>query len=96
MSACTSVRVYVRPDRCPWALTLTLALVVLGWRKPRFDPAKPGLAIPCRITALMHAKATRAVIALLGIGFTAWVLLAAIGGPQNNENALPGTLYVLL
>lgn len=79
-----------------WALTLTFALVALGWRKPRFDPAKPGVALPRRITALVDAKATRAVIALLGLGFTAWVLLAAIGGPQNNENALPGTFYVLL
>jgi hypothetical protein len=25
-----------------WALTFTFAIVALAWRKPRFDPAKPG------------------------------------------------------
>ena len=79
-----------------WALTLTFALVALGWRKPRFDPTKPGLALPRWTTAVVDARATRAVVALLGLAFTAWVLLAAIGGPQNNENPLPGTFYVLL
>ncbi len=29
-----------------WALTFTFAVVALAWRKPRFDPAKPGLPLP--------------------------------------------------
>ena len=78
-----------------WALTLTFALVALGCGSLARS-GETGSGTSRRITALVDAKATRAVIALLGLGFTAWVLLAAIGGPQNNENALPGTFYVLL
>ena len=29
-----------------WALTFTFALVAFAWRRPRFDPLKPGHA-PC-------------------------------------------------
>ena len=29
-----------------WALTFTFAVVALAWRRPRFDPDKPGRALP--------------------------------------------------
>ncbi len=29
-----------------WALTFTFAVVALAWRKPRFDPDKPGRELP--------------------------------------------------
>ncbi len=79
-----------------WALTFTFAIVALAWRKPRFDPAKPGLPLPYWVTRLVDATLTRWVVASLGLAFTVWALIAGLFGPQNNTNALPGVFYVLL
>ena len=35
-----------------WALTFTFAVVVLAWKKPRFDAAKPGRPLPQWVTTL--------------------------------------------
>ena len=79
-----------------WALTFTFAIVALAWRKPRFDPDKPGRPLPEVLTRIVDGTATRWTIALLGLLLAAWVLSAGIFGPQNNKNALPGAFYVLL
>ena len=79
-----------------WALTFTFAVVALAWKKPRFDPAKPGRPLPQAITAVVDAPATRRVVAAAGLLFAVWVTVAAVFGPQDEDNALPGTFYVLL
>ena len=35
-----------------WALTFTFAVVALAWRRPRFDPDKPGRPLLRRVTTL--------------------------------------------
>lgn len=79
-----------------WALTFTFAVVALAWRKPRFDPAKPGLPLPDWVTAVVDHPVTRWLVGLLGLVFTVWVLTAGLFGPQNSMNPLPGAFYVLL
>ncbi len=79
-----------------WALTFTFAVVALAWREPRFDPATPGRPLPRRVTSLVDSPVTRRAVGLLGLAFAAWVAAAAIWGPQNSSNALPGVFYVLL
>jgi hypothetical protein len=79
-----------------WALTFTFAVVVLVWRKPRFDAATPGRPLPQWVTTLTDAPATRRVVASAGLLFAAWVGVAAGFGPQDDDNALPGVFYVLL
>ena len=79
-----------------WALTFTFAVVALAWRKPRFDPAKPGHPLPDWVTRVVDSPITRRVAALLALTFTFWVLAAGLFGPQDNRNALPGVFYVLL
>src|SRR6185437_13325965 len=79
-----------------WALTFTFAIVALAWRKPRFDPAKPGVPLPDWVTRAVDAPVTRWLIAILGLAFTVWVVTASVFGPQNAKNALPGVFYVLL
>ncbi|MCV7422664.1 hypothetical protein H7K45_19130 [Mycobacterium yunnanensis] len=79
-----------------WALTFTFAVVVLAWKKPRFDPAKPGRPLPQSITAAVDAPATRRIVAGAGLLLAGWVTAAAVLGPQDGDNALPGTFYVLL
>lgn len=79
-----------------WALTFTFAVVALAWRKPRFDPATPGRPLPSWVTSFVDAPPTRWAVGLLGLGFAVWVAAAAVLGPQNSSNALPGVFYVLL
>ena len=79
-----------------WALTFTFALVAFAWRRPRFDPLKPGRALPTAVTTLVDARATRWTAAVVALVFTVWVLLAGVWGPQTSSNALLGVFYVLL
>jgi hypothetical protein len=79
-----------------WALTLTFAVVALAWRTPRFDPAKPGRPLPVWVARAVDAPVSRAVVSGLAVLFAAWVVVAAVVGPQDDENALPGVFYVLL
>jgi hypothetical protein len=79
-----------------WALTFTFAIVALAWRKPRFDPDKPGRPLPEVLTRIVDSAVTRWTVALLGLALAVWVLAAGFFGPQNSKNPLPGAFYVLL
>jgi hypothetical protein len=79
-----------------WALTFTFALVAFAWRRPRFDPDKPGRPLPTAVTTLVDSPVTRWTAAGLALVFAAWVLAAGLWGPQTSANALPGAFYVLL
>ncbi|ORW75194.1 hypothetical protein AWC23_03180 [Mycobacterium saskatchewanense] len=79
-----------------WALTFTFALVAFAWRRPRFDPRKPGRALPAAVTRFVDARATRWAAAGAALVFAVWVVLAGVWGPQSQTNALLGVFYVLL
>ncbi|MGD1241781.1 hypothetical protein [Mycobacterium seoulense] len=79
-----------------WALTFTFALVAFAWRRPRFDPLKPGRPLPAAVTAAVDARATRWTAAALALMFAAWAVAAGLWGPQSDTNALLGVFYVLL
>ncbi len=80
-----------------WALTFTFAVVVLAWKKPRFDPRQAG-----RAAAAVGDPGRRRAGHPLG-GGRWWGCCSPAGwrsprslGPQNGDNALPGVFYVLL
>ena len=79
-----------------WALAFTFAVVALAWRKPRFDATKPGRALPVWVTRVVDAPAVRWLVALVALAFTVWVVMAGWFGPQDGDNPLLGTFYVLL
>ncbi|MDT5146966.1 MAG: hypothetical protein QOC58_1611, partial [Mycobacterium sp.] len=79
-----------------WALSFTFALVAFAWRRPRFDPLKPGHALPAGLTRLVDARATRWTAAGVALLFAIWVLLAGVWGPESQQNGLLGAFYVLL
>ena len=79
-----------------WALTFTFALVAFAWRRPRFDPLKPGHPLPAVVTALVDSRLTRGIAATAALLFAVWVMVAGLWGPQTQANALLGVLYVLL
>ena len=78
-----------------WALTFTFAVVALAWRRPRFDPAKPGRPLPQWVTTAVDAPVTRWALAAAGLLFAVWVAIAGLFGPREH-NPLPGVFYVLL
>ncbi|MEB4211869.1 hypothetical protein [Mycobacterium sp. 94-17] len=79
-----------------WALTLTFALVAFAWRRPRFDPLKPGRPLPAAVTTFVDARATRWSAAAVALVFAAWAMAAGKWGPDSESNALLGAFYVLL
>lgn len=79
-----------------WALTFTFALVAFAWRKPRFDPDKPGRPLPEVITALVDARVIRTTAAGVALVVAVWAVLAGVFGPQTPNNAMLGAFYVLL
>lgn len=79
-----------------WALAATFAVVAVAWRTPRFDPAKPGRALPKWVSDAVDSPVVRWIVAAAAMAFTIWVAVAAIWGPQGSDNALPGAFYVLL
>jgi len=79
-----------------WALTFTFAVVAVAWRRPRFDPDKPGRALPAWVTTFVDAPVTRWAVGIAGLLFAVWVAAAGFFGPQDANNPLPGVFYVLL
>lgn len=79
-----------------WALTLTFVVVAFAWRSPRFDPAKPGRRLPDRLSRVVDSPVTRWTAAILVLALAVWVLVLAATAPQDADNPLPGTFYVLL
>ncbi|WKG03388.1 hypothetical protein [Mycolicibacterium sp. HK-90] len=78
-----------------WTLTFTFAVVALAWRRPRFDPAKPGRALPSWVTTTVDSPATRWTVGLFALALTGWVAFTAFTRPPAT-NPLPGVFYVLL
>ncbi|OMC21693.1 hypothetical protein [Mycobacterium colombiense] len=79
-----------------WALTFTFALVAFAWRRPRFDPLKPGQPLPTAVTTFVDSRVTRWSAAALALVFAAWAVAAGVWGPESESNALLGAFYVLL
>lgn len=79
-----------------WTLTFTFAVVAFAWRRPRFDPAKPGRALPRWVQETVDSPVTRWAVRLIALGFAGWVVIASALGPQDAKNPLPGVFYVLL
>jgi hypothetical protein len=79
-----------------WALTFTFALVAFAWRRPRFEPGKPGRALPRWVTTVTDAPLTRWAVAIAALLFAVCVAVSAFFGPQTADNPLPGVFYVLL
>ena len=70
--------------------------MALAWRRPRFDPAKPGRALPAWVTTVVDAPVTRWAVGIAGLLFAVWVALAGFFGAQDASNPLPGVFYVFM
>jgi hypothetical protein len=76
-------------------LLVTFGALAVLWRRPRLDRPEAGGGLPAGFTRFADATATRAGLRVLGLVLTGYVLLAAIGGPDDALNPTPGVVYVL-
>lgn len=76
------------------ALVVSFAALVLAWRRPRWSTAG-GLPLP-RLTRLVDAGPTRALLRLLALGLYAWMALALWFGQDRVTNPIFGFVFVWL
>ena len=78
------------------ALAVSFLVLVLAWRKPRFDGDHQGHPVPPWLARLVDGGALTAVLRGLGLVFTGYVVWAALAGEDRLTNPTFGVVYVLL
>ncbi|CAN5479436.1 hypothetical protein BH10ACT10_BH10ACT10_27640 [soil metagenome] len=78
------------------ALAVSFIVLALAWRSPRFDAARNGRPAPAWLAALVDSTAFALVLRVLGFVFFAYVVWAAVVGPDLLVNPTFGVVYVLL
>ena len=78
------------------ALAVSFIVLALAWRTPRFDAAHKGRPAPAWLASLVDSTAFAMVLRVLGLAFFAYVVWAAVAGPDLLVNPTFGVVYVLL
>lgn len=78
------------------ALTVSFAVLVLAWRRPRYDAATQGRPIPAGLARMLDGAPLAVALRTLGLLFAGYVTWAAIAGPDNLANPTFGVVYVWL
>ena len=78
------------------ALAVSFAVLVLAWRRPRFDGSTGGRPVPAGLARTIEAGWGSWVLRLLGAAFAAYVVWAAVAGPDTAINPTFGVVYVWL
>ncbi|SDJ95947.1 hypothetical protein SAMN05428985_10217 [Nocardioides sp. YR527] len=78
------------------ALVISFGVLLVAWRRPRFDGAGAGRPLPAPLAGLIESTWLSIVARVIGIvlvGYAAW---AMIWGPDLALNPIFGIVYVLL
>ena len=78
------------------ALAVSFIVLALAWRTPRFDAATHGRPAPTWLAAVADSRALALALRVLGLLFFAYVVWAAVAGPDLLTNPTFGAVYVLL
>ena len=78
------------------ALAVSFIVLALAWRRPRYDAAHQGRPVPRRIAALVDSRAFAVAVRVVGLVCAAYVVWAAVAGPDLLTNPTFGVVYVLL
>ncbi len=78
------------------ALTVSFMVLMLAWRKPRFDAAVSGRPLPRWLALLIDSPALVVGLRLVGLVFFLYISWAAIFGPDLLVNPTFGVVYVWL
>ena len=78
------------------ALAVSFIVLALAWREPRFDAATHGRPVPRWLASTVDSTTFAVVMRVLGFAFFAYVVWAAVAGPDLLTNPTFGVVYVLL
>jgi hypothetical protein len=78
------------------ALAVSFIVLALAWRTPRFDAATKGHRLAPLLDRVVESSAFALVLRVLGFGLFAYVVWAAVAGPDLLTNPTFGVVYVLL
>lgn len=78
------------------ALAVSFIVLALAWRKPRYDAATQGRPLPAGLAAAADGGWLSWALRALGLVFTAYVVWAAVQGPDSLINPTFGVVYVFL
>ena len=78
------------------ALAISFIVLTLAWRRPRFDAATGGVALPAGFVAVVDSAWFAWALRALGLAFFLYVAWAAVAGPDLLVNPTFGVFYVIL
>lgn len=78
------------------ALTISFAVLLLAWRKARFDTPSHELLVPPPIARVLDGPALKIALRALGLLFLGFMLWPAILGPNDLTNPVFGVAYAWL
>ncbi len=78
------------------ALAVSFIVLALAWRTPRFDAVHKGRPAPAWLASLVDSTAFAVALRVVGFAFFAYVVWAAVAGPDLLINPTFGVVYVLL
>jgi hypothetical protein len=78
------------------ALAVSFIVLALAWRTPRFDATRNGRPAPRWLASLVDSTGFAWGLRVLGFAFFAYVVWAAVLGPDLLINPTFGVVYVLL
>jgi hypothetical protein len=78
------------------ALAVSFIVLALAWRTPRFDATRKGRPAPRWLASLVDSAAFAWTLRIVGFLFFAYVVWAAVFGPDLLINPTFGVVYVLL
>lgn len=79
-----------------WALAVSFAVLAFAWRTPRFRGDDSGRPLPRWLARFVDSTLTRHPVRAFGLAFTAYVVMAALLGPDDLTNPTFGVVYVLV
>ncbi|MDP3966691.1 MAG: hypothetical protein Q8Q02_00300 [Nocardioides sp.] len=77
------------------ALTLSFVVLLFAWRRARFDPAHDGRPVP-GVQRMVESAPFTWTLRVVGLVFTAYVVVAAVFGEDLRINPVFGVVYVWL
>lgn len=78
------------------AVAVSFIAMAALWRTSRLRGDGAGRPVPARVQALLDSSVTRDVLRAGGLIVTAFVVAAAMFGPDTGQNPAPGFVYVFL
>ncbi|MEP6815574.1 MAG: hypothetical protein ABI873_08505 [Marmoricola sp.] len=78
------------------ALVVSFTVLILAWRRPRYDARTQGRPLPGGLARLVDSAGLRWTLRVLGLVVAGYLVWALVAGPDVVTNPTFGSFYVLL